>query len=167
MATTHTEEVPVAATRHLIDWSAAIWASVIAGLVFAALEMALAWAVNGASPWAPLHLIGAIALGPQALTPPDTFDVGVISMAVVIHMALAIVYGVILAFIVARLEIGMATIIGALYGLLLYVINFYGFTGVFPWFADARGWVSIVTHVVQSGLMAYLYKAFAARSLMG
>jgi hypothetical protein len=167
MATPRTEEAPIAASRHSIDWSAAIWASVIAGLVFAALEMALAWAVNGASPWAPLHLIGAIALGPHALTPPDTFDVGVISMAIVIHMALAIIYGVILAFIVARLEIGMATIVGAFYGLLLYVINFYAFTAVFPWFADARGWVSIVTHIVQSGLMAYLYEAFAARRFTG
>jgi hypothetical protein len=163
MAIAHTEDVSVSISKHPIAWSAAIWASVVAGLVFAALEMALAWAVNGQSPWAPLHMIGAIALGPGALTPPDTFDLGIVGTAVVIHMALAIVYGIVLAFIVAKLDTGMATLVGGAYGLALYLINFYGFTTVFPWFADARGWVSIATHIVQSALMAYLYKVFIAR----
>ena len=45
------------------DWRAVVWASVIAGLVFAGLEMALVWAVDGMSPWAPLRMIGAIGLG--------------------------------------------------------------------------------------------------------
>jgi len=163
MAIAHTEDVSVSISKHPIAWSAAIWASVVAGLVFAALEMALAWAVNGQSPWAPLHMIGAIALGPGALTPPDTFDLGIVGTAVVIHMALAIVYGIVLAFIVAKLDTGMAALVGCAYGLALYLINFYGFTTVFPWFADARGWVSIATHIVQSALMAYLYKVFIAR----
>ncbi|HKW80812.1 MAG TPA: hypothetical protein VJQ49_07380 [Casimicrobiaceae bacterium] len=144
-----------------IDWSAAIWASIIAGLVFAALEMALAWLVHGESPWAPLHMIGAIGLGQGALTPPDTFDLKIVGTAVVIHIVLAIVYGVILALIIARMSMGTAVIAGAVYGLVLYCINFYGFSAIFPGFADARGWVSILTHVVQSALMAYLYKVFA------
>jgi hypothetical protein len=103
-------------------------------------------------------MIGAIALGPDAMTAPDTFDLGVIATAVVVHMVLAIVYGIILAFIVTRMNTGLATLVGALYGLALYFINFYGFTRWFPWFADARDWISIFTHLVQSGLMAYLYK---------
>ena len=144
-----------------IDWSAAIWASIIAGLVFAALEMALAWLVHGQSPWAPLHVIGTIGLGQSAMTPPDTFDLKIVCTAVLIHMVLAIIYGIILAFIIARMSMGTAVIAGAVYGLVLYVINFYGFSAIFPAFVDARGWVSIFTHIVQSGLMAYLYKVFA------
>ena len=163
MAITHSEHTTLLASRPGIVWSAAVWASVVAGLVFAALEMALSWMVNAQSPWAPLHMIGAIALGPGAMAPPDTFDPTVIGTAVVLHMALAIFYGVILAFIVARLDAGWASVVGALYGVLLYAVNFYAFTPAFPWFADARGWVSIVTHVVQSALMAYLYKVFVAR----
>lgn len=99
-------------------WSGAIWASVVAGLVFAALEMLLAWAVHGQSPWAPLHMIGAIGLGQSALT-PDTFDLKVVSVAVVIHMVLAIIYGVILAFLVNRLDTGWAVVAGSVYGLVL------------------------------------------------
>jgi hypothetical protein len=38
--------------------------------------------------------------------------------------------------------------LGGLLGLLLYGINFYGFTAVFPWFAEGRSWVSMFTHIV-------------------
>jgi len=155
-------DAPVA-RLHSINWSAAIWASIIAGLVFAALEVAMVPLFKGGSPWAPLHMIGAIGLGPNAMASPDTFDVGIIATAVVIHMVLAVVYGVILAFIIAKLDTGMATLVGAAYGLALYYINFYGFTRWFPWFADARDWISIFTHLVQSGLMAYLYKVLDRR----
>jgi hypothetical protein len=145
-----------------INWGAAIWASIIAGLVFAALEVTLVPLLQDGSPWAPLHMIGAIALGAPAMEAPDTFAPGVIAAAVTVHMLLAIFYGVILAFIVANLDTGVAVVVGAVYGLVLYFINFYGFTRWFPWFAEARDWISIFTHIVQGGLVAYLYKVFAA-----
>jgi hypothetical protein len=148
-----------------INWSAAIWASVIAGLVFAALECIMVPLFLGKSFWLPLHMIGAIGLGPSAMASPDTFDLGVVATAVVIHMALAVLYGVILAFFIARMSIGTATLVGALYGLALYYINFYGFTKWFPWFADHRDWIAIFTHLVQSGLMAYLYKVMDRRAI--
>jgi hypothetical protein len=147
-----------AAAAQQIDWRGAIWASVIAGLVFAVLEVVMVPLFQGKSPWAPLHMIGAIALGPGAMASPDTFDLGVIATVVVVHMILAIIYGVILAYIVMRMDVGLAVVVGGLYGLALYFINFYGFTAWFPWFADARDWISIFTHIVQSGLVAYLYK---------
>jgi phosphotransferase system glucose/maltose/N-acetylglucosamine-specific IIC component len=118
----------------------------------------------GLSPWTPLHMIGAIALGPSAMASPDTFDLKIVSVAVVLHMALAILYAVILAFIVARMEMGPAILVGAVYGLVLYGINFYGFTKWFPWWADHRDWVAIFTHVVQGALWAWLYRVWAARN---
>jgi hypothetical protein len=154
-------DVVVRGNTRAIEWGPAIWSSVIAGAVFAVIEVALAWAVKGQSPWTPLHMIGAIGLGPDAMTPPDTFDLKIIGVAVLIHFALAILYGVILAVIIQRLGTTTAVVVGALYGLALYFINFYGFTRWFPWFADARDWVSILSHIVQSGLMAGLYKVMA------
>jgi len=159
-------DVVVSRNTRVIDWGPAISASVVAGLVFAVIEMALAWAVKGQSPWAPLHMIGAMGLGPDALAPADTFDLRIVSVAVAIHMALAVLYGVILALIVQRLNTAAAVVVGALYGLALYLINFYGFTWLYPWFADARDWVSILSHVVQSGLMVGLYKAWAESDLV-
>jgi hypothetical protein len=143
-----------------VNWSAAVWASIIAGLVFAVLEVLMVALLQGKSPWAPLHMIGAIALGPGAMATPDSFDIGIIAIAVVVHMVLAVIYGLVLAIIVAQTDTGLAVAIGAAFGLALYAINFYGFTRWFPWFADARDWISIFNHIVQSALMAYLYKVF-------
>lgn len=72
--------------------------------------------------------------------------------------ALAIVYGLILALIIHRLNIGMAIVAGAVFGLGLYAINFYGFTSVFPWFAMARGGLSIFVHLVFGVVAALAYK---------
>jgi len=69
---------------------------------------------QGKSPWVPLRMIGAIALGPGAMASPDTFDLGVIATAVVVHMILAIIYGVILAYIVMRMDVGLAVVVGGL-----------------------------------------------------
>jgi len=148
---------------HPINWSAAIWASVIGGLLFAVLEVLMVAFIQGQSPWAPLHMIGAIALGSGAMASPDTFDPGIIGTAVVVHMALAILYGVVLAFLITRLDMAMATAVGAIYGFALYLLNFYVFTNWFPWFADARDWISIFTHIVQGAAWAYLYKMFDRR----
>ena len=35
----------------------------------------------------------------------------------------------------------------ALVGLALYVVGFYGFTAIFPWFAMARNMITIVSHI--------------------
>ena len=148
---------------HNIHWGAAVSAGIVGGLVFAVLEMVMVPLVLGQSPWLPLHMIGAIALGPSAMVPPDTFDLKIVSTAVVLHVALAILYAIVLAFIVARLELGTAVLVGAIYGLVLYGINFYGFTKWFPWFADHRDWIAISTHVVQGALWAWLYKLWATR----
>lgn len=149
---------------HYIHWGAAISAGIVGGLVFAVLEMVMVPLLLGLSPWTPLHMIGAIALGPGAMVSPDTFDLRIVSVAVAVHMALAILYAIVLAFIVARLDIGAATIAGAVFGLVLYGINFYGFTQWFPWFADHRDWIAIFTHVVQGALWGWLYKAWSART---
>jgi len=58
----------------------------------------------------------------------------------------------------ARVGVTDTQLTGAVFGLALYYINFYGFTKFFPWFADARDGISIFTHIVQSALMAWIYK---------
>ena len=150
---------------HSIDWRAAFWAAVVGGLVFAALEMAAAPLFNNMSAWAPLHMIGAIALGPGAMADPSAFDLKVVLTAVVLHIVLAVIYGLVLAFIVARMSAGAATLTGALYGLLLYWINFYVFTRWFPWFAEHRDWIAIATHLIQGALWGGLYKAWERRTV--
>ncbi|RDK09955.1 hypothetical protein [Cupriavidus lacunae] len=143
-------------THRWPDWRAAALAGLVAGLVFLVLDL-LAAMLMGASVWKTLTMIGAILLGPDVLAQPATFQVSVLLAAVVVHFALSVVFALILATIMAPFHfdssVGMASVVGALFGLGLLLVNFYGMTAVFPWFAEARGWVTAIAHIV-FGLVA-------------
>lgn len=148
-------------------WKAAVWAGLIAGVIFIMLEMLLVSLIAGGSPWAPVRMMAAILLGQGVLPPPATFDLGVAVAAMVVHSALAVVYGLILSLLIYRLELGPALLIGALFGIGLYVVNFYGFTAVFPWFAMARNWMSVLAHALFGLTAAWAYKELAKHEVRG
>jgi hypothetical protein len=150
-----------------LNLKAAIWAAIIAGVVFLVLEMALVAVVQGESPWAPPRMIAAIGMGEGVLPPPATFDAGIVAVALAIHFALAIVLAVILAWGIARFGLGLAASIvaGAVFGLAVYYVNFYGFTAVFPWFAMARGMIGIVAHAAFGAVAGGAYHALESRSV--
>lgn len=155
----------IAVSRHArsaaIDWSAAVWAGVIAGAIFMVLEMVMVPLFLGGSPWAPPRMIAAIGMGRDVLPPPAAFDLGILMAAMVIHLILSVLFAIVLALIIARLGFGAALAVGALFGLALYLVNFYGLTAVFPWFAMARNWVSIFTHVAFGLIAAWVYARLA------
>jgi hypothetical protein len=45
--------------------------------------------------------------------------------------------------------------------LVIYFVNFYGFAAIWPWFAQARNWVSILSHITFGVVLAWSYKAIA------
>jgi uncharacterized membrane protein YagU involved in acid resistance len=131
------------------DWRAAIWAGVIAGIVFMMAEMLMVMFFMGQSPWAPPRMIAAIVLGKEVLPPPADFSMGIMMTAMMIHFMLSIVYGLIVGWIVHRLNSTSVLLIGGLFGLAIYFINFYLIApAVFPWFTEAQNWVSLVAHVL-------------------
>ena len=148
-----------------LDIKAAIWAGIIAGVVFMMLEMVLVATVGGGSPWGPPRMIAAIGMGKDVLPPPATFDLGVMIIAMAIHFVLAILLGMILGLIVSRWKPGlMASIgVGAIFGLAVYLVNFYGFTALFPWFAMARTPITLLTHVMFGTVLGWSYHALAVR----
>lgn len=146
-------------------WSAALSASVIAGLVFAVLDIGLGWLLRGVSPWTPLRMIAAIVLGPGALAPAGTFDAGVVLVAMFLHLVLSIIYGTFLALVFPAVDRPLGIVIGGFYGLALYYVNFYGFDAFSPWFADERGWTSIASHIVFGTVLAYAYQAINRRKM--
>lgn len=145
-----------------VTWKAAIWAGVIAGAVFLILEMVMVPLFLGGSPWAPPRMIAATAMGQGVLPPPATFNLGIFVVAAVVHFVLSILYAIIIAFIIFRMTIGPALLVGAAFGLVLYLVNFFILTGIFPWFANARNWVSVFAHVVFGLAAAWSYKALAS-----
>lgn len=150
-----------------LNWKAAIWAGIVAGVVFLMLEMAMVAFIQGMSPWAPPRMMAAIVMGEGVLPPMDgpvTFDFGVVAVAMIVHMALSIILAAILGIGISRLDLSLtaAIVAGAVFGLAVYFVNFYGFTALFPWFAMARGVISIFAHAVFGAVAGGVYRAIAA-----
>lgn len=155
MATVESQSQPESVSR--LHVSAAVSAGVIAGLGFMMIEMAMLIMI-GQSPWGPPRMMAAIILGGDVLQPPATFDMGIMAAAMAVHLPLSILYGLIFAAFVSRLSLWPALIAGAVYGMLIYAVNFYGMTSLFPWFAEARGIDSIIGHAMFGVILAAAYR---------
>lgn len=140
-----------------IDWKAGVWAGIIAGIIFLILEMVMVPLFLGGSSWGPPRMIAAIVLGDEVLPPPATFNFGIVMVAVILHMALSIIYALIIGYIIGKMSFGMAISLGAIIGLAIYLINFFVMTGFFPWFEMARNWVSIFAHLIFGLSAAWAY----------
>lgn len=145
----------------LTDWKAGIWAGLIAGIAFVMLEMVLVWMLMGQSPWGPPHMMAAMVLGEGVLPKPDTwapFDMKIMMVAMMIHLPLAIVYGLIGAWLCRRTHAVGALLIGAAFGIAIYVLNFYLIAPVaFPWFTMARNLVSGFSHMMFGVVLGLAY----------
>ncbi len=111
-------------------------------------------------------MMAAIVMGKGVLPPPATFDFGIVMVAMMVHFVLAIIYAFILGWIVShwRMGIGLASGVGATFGPLIYLVNFYGIApAAFPWFIEARNWVGLVSHVMFGLALGWSYGALAAR----
>ena len=150
------------------DWRAAVWAGIIAGVVFLVLEMAMVAMFLGGSPWDPPRMMAAIVLGERVLPmpgQPPPLTATVVLAALGVHFVLSTIYALILSALLARLPSRAAIAVGTVFGATLYIVNFYGFTAVFPWFAMARNWVSIFAHAVFGLAVAWAYAALARRNM--
>lgn len=151
-----------------IDWSATIWAGIIAGLVFMMLEMGLVWLALGDSPWGPPHMIAAIALGKDVLPPPGTwapFDMKIMVTAMMIHLPLSIVLGMMGGILFRGVASPRAMMIGAAFGAAIYVVSFYLIAPIaFPWFVMARNWVGLISHVMFGLVLGAVYAALRERN---
>jgi uncharacterized membrane protein YagU involved in acid resistance len=143
------------------DWKAGVWAGVIAGVVFMMLEMSMVWLFMGESPWAPPHMIAAMALGKDVLPQPGTwapFDMKILITAMLVHFPLSIAYGLIGAWLMHRFDWLGALAIGAAFGLAIYLLNFYLIApAAFPWFEMARNWISVLAHVIFGAVLGVSY----------
>lgn len=149
-----------------LNWAAAAVAGIVAGILATGIQLFLWWIFLDAVPWMlyrDARLTAAILMGREVLPPPATFDRTVMIVATLIHFAISIAYSLILADLISRLRMLLSLLAGATYGLVLYGINMYGLTIIFPWFSEVRDWITIVTHIVFGVSMAGTYQAFAGQ----
>lgn len=151
------------------DWYAAVVSGFAAGAVLMVLELAWAALAGTNGPWRISQLIAALTLGHGPLQgSPFAFDVGVVGMALATHYLLGVAFGTVLGYVLAGFRydatVAPMLLIGAAFGLLLYLINFYALTQVFPWFKELRGWSTLAAHLVFGVTTALLYWKLARRS---
>lgn len=148
------------------DWPAAAVAGFIAGAFLMMLELLWLAAID-VSPWSITYKIAGIVM--KGL-PLDSMELNIIVVAVALatHYVLGIVFGMILAAIIAPFHfdssIGMVLTVGAVFGLLLYAFNFYGMVYFFSWFAAMRDITTLVAHLIFGMAAAFSYWKLERRS---
>lgn len=144
---------------HAVQIKQAVRAGLTAGLVFILLEMILVATIGGGSAWAPPRMIAAIVMGPGVLPPPASFAPGILLVALAVHFPLAIAYGLGLGWVISRMSLGAgaAAGLGLLFGLGIYLVNFYAFTAIWPWFAMARNGISVFAHLMFGLVLGWTY----------
>ena len=140
-----------------MDWAAAGWGGFIGGLALIALQSLLLPLSTEGSVGDTTRMISGIALG-VPIVPGGGHRALVVLGAVAIHLPLSLLYARLLCGIVHRWHPGAAVAGGAVFGALLYLVNYYGFTELFPWFAAARGWGTLLAHVAFGVVAAAVYK---------
>lgn len=143
----------------ITDWRASIGAGLIAGLVFVMFEMVMVWLLMGQSPWGPPRMMAAMLLGRDVLPPPADFAMTPVMVAMAIHLPLSALYGLVIGWMVHRMDMGLALLAGAAFGLIaVYFVNFYLVAPTFfPWFVEARNWISVLGHVMFGAVAAAAY----------
>lgn len=163
MAHVHTQPTPRPGApldvHDMTDWRASIGAGLIAGAVFLVAEMLMVWLFMGQSPWGPPRMMAAMVLGRDILPPPDTFSMVAVTVAMLIHFPLSVVYGLAIGWMVHRLDMAMALLAGIAIGLIaIYLVNFYIVApAAFPWFVEARNGINVFAHALFGAVAAAAY----------
>lgn len=150
-----------------IDPAMVLLVGLAAGVVAPVAQIVLWWLAGMPLPeilFRDARLTAALVMGSHVLPPPATPQWDVLLVATLIHFALSIAYALIPAHWAGRLRTGPTLLVGASYGLIIYLVNLYGLTLLFPWFAVARDWVTLVTHLVFGATLAEGCRLFARSS---
>lgn len=139
---------------------AAAW-GLVAGIVMALVTMMIT-ALMGMGLWAMPAMIAALVLGPSAMM---GVTAGVIMIGLAIHMVLSMMFGFVYATIVNFFS-HESIVTGTLFGLLLWIVNFY-VVGLFIPGAQMMAqhepiWLAIMSHLVFGVTLGLLSRASAS-----
>jgi hypothetical protein len=149
-----------------INWTAALYAGIAAGIIATMAQIVLWWAVSDSLPgimFRDARLAAAIVLGPEILPMQVAFDWPAMIVATLIHFSLSVIYSMILAVFIVRYSMAVSIFVGIEFGFILFGVNMYGFTLVFPWFEEARDWITLVAHIVFGIVAAAVYRVLSMR----
>ena len=110
------------------------------------------------SPWSSLTFFSPVIMG---RTVPGPGEIPLL-LVWTLHLAVSLVYGLIISRMVAILRWQRAFVTGALAGLVLYALNFGVVSAFWPWLRGAEFSV-VVTHVVFGLISAGAYRGLLQR----
>ena len=143
--------------------AAAILAGLIAGTLALAVMQSMAMLVYDESPWKLLRMMAALVSGPGALAPRDEFDAAIVVTGLATHYTLSLLYALALTGLLRGVPRELAVPGGLAFGVALYVANLYGFTQLFPWFAEMRTADTLFAHAIFGVVVADAYSELAHR----
>ena len=152
--------------RLQINWTAALYAGIAAGILATMAQIILWWAFADSLPgvmFRDARLAAAIILGQEILPMHADFDWPAMLIATMVHFTLSVVYSTVLAIFIAHFNMVASIFIGIVFGFILFGVNMYGFTIIFPWFVEARDWITLVAHIVFGIVAAATYRVLSLR----
>lgn len=150
------ESTPRTRVEQLVDWRAAFIAGLVAGVVFLLVQMLGQAMVLGGSAWIFPRYVAAIVMGEQVLL--GDLSIATIVVGLLLHFVLAVIFGLILAAIIHEWTLPVGVVVGALFGLALYAINYYTMTRFFNWFYPVYHWLDISAHVLYGLTAGAIYE---------
>ncbi len=143
------------------DWSAAAAAGLAAGAVLMVLDLVWPLMYGNGDPWATSHKVAALLLGQQTLQ-SSGFEIGVAAAALLIHYTLGVISGIVIGAAIASLRcessLVMTQVIGYVFGVVVYIVNFYVLASLFPWFEDLRGEATFLGQLAFGVCAALVYR---------
>jgi len=136
-----------------LQWGAAIGAALIAGAVLLV--------VPRGSPWSSFTFFTPTVMG-RSIAPLGLH----LGLGYLIHLSVSILYGVVIATVVARLKKERAVFTGGLMGLAFYLINFGVVSTAWPELRGAEVPV-VFTHIVFGLIAAGAYRGLLKRRPLG
>ena len=142
-----------------LDWSAVVWAGLLSGLTMLLISIALPWLFLG-DPLLIVRLIASIMLGPKVIPPQAGLVPGIYVVALLTHFGLSLLFAGLIALIFHRWGMVVAFFGGAIIGGVIYFMNYYSFSIIFPWLFPYRNWMLLLANILFGALVGTLYELF-------
>jgi hypothetical protein len=152
--------------KRITRWGKGAIAGLIAGALSITVEMALMKASGRGNVWAPMRLSASITMGSWAAADSTPFTFDIFFLGIMMHAVLSILCAVVLGMLIHKLKPPTATMVGAGFGLLIYLFEFHGLTILYPWVALWRNWIFVVGQLIFGISAAWIYIHLHMRHLM-
>lgn len=139
-----------------VNGGAAFMAGLVGGLVFLIIELITGYAMGFAPPLGPADVVLSALV--QGDVQAFGFDFGLIFIAAVFQIFVAVLLAFILAFLVYRWSTQTAVLVGVVYGFVVYLVGLLLFGIGLSVIGSARGLIMLLNHLLLGGLMAWIYK---------